>query len=494
MSFGYAALSAVSPRMRMAAAVLSHVAFLALVAGLHAPLGPTVAVLSFIPAVITAYLLGLRAGLLSSAAIIFAEVPIVASLEGMGYIEGLAHPQNVPGVLAILAISAAVGHLHDLRTELAAQRELAEEKRAVMRTLVDTIPSPVFYKDTQGRYRDCNEMFAERILGIPRERILGASVFDLSDVIPRDLAEKYHAADAALLAAGGVQVYQAAVQCADGVRRTYQFSKAVIGDSGGIVGVMQDISDILQYQVDLENKNLEIKSFTDAVCHDIKKPLTVMETVCALIATEGVADLSADGHEALATGKDAMDFMKEMLADLQECTRLESGGHAYAPETMSLQQAVQSVLQKARYRIEQEKISVMTRGCDRMIIADKMLLTRILLNCIDNAISYMGDGPGKIIEVTCESAKDGVRIGIHDNGVGIPAEERELVFEKFKRGVSSNGRAGTGLGLAIVKAAVEMHGGRVWLESEPGRGTSVMFTLPHRTPAISANTSDTRPA
>jgi len=106
-------------------------------------------------------------------------------------------------------------------------------------------------------------------------------------------------------------------------------------------------------------------------------------------------------------------------------------------------------------------------------------LYQVSSNLIGNAIEHMGERDGARIEVAVESASDGVRLRVTDNGVGIPAEEQARVFEIFHTGLRRPGaRRGTGIGLAIVKKIAESHGGRVWLESEPGDGASFCVLLP----------------
>ena len=112
--------------------------------------------------------------------------------------------------------------------------------------LLDTIPVPVFHKDAHGRYQGCNKAFARRVLGMPKARIVGCSLFDLPDRIPHHLAVLYHRQDQALIAQRGTQTYEAQVRCADEQTRDFLFTKAVYehadGDVAGLVGVMLDIT------------------------------------------------------------------------------------------------------------------------------------------------------------------------------------------------------------------------------------------------------------
>lgn len=142
-----------------------------------------------------------------------------------------------------------------------------------LETLIDTVSNPVFYKDLEGVYLGCNLSFAETILGMPREEIIGKTVFDLRDAIPEDLAEKYWAMDRALIDNPGVQVYEARVECADGVYRSFMFNKATFtgpdGETAGIVGIMLDITDRVAMEMEMrqvnEEMNLLLRSITSII-------------------------------------------------------------------------------------------------------------------------------------------------------------------------------------------------------------------------------------
>ncbi len=134
-----------------------------------------------------------------------------------------------------------------LEAERAARTEASWDSAKFLETLLDAIPAPIFFKDARGIYRGCNIAFAEQILGLPKDRIIGQSLYDLSDVIPKDLADIYHRQDSTLLEAPGTQVYEAPVCCADGLRRRFVFHKATFanstGEAIGIIGVMLDVTE-----------------------------------------------------------------------------------------------------------------------------------------------------------------------------------------------------------------------------------------------------------
>jgi len=137
--------------------------------------------------------------------------------------------------------------------------------------LLDTIPCPVFYKDKEGIYQHCNDAFSKMILGIPKEMIIGKSLFDIPENIPHELAKIYKEKDDELFKNQGTQNYKSYVLCADKITRMFNFYKSVLiddkGESIGLVGVMLDISELKEKKEKLkeQNKILEELSFKDAL-------------------------------------------------------------------------------------------------------------------------------------------------------------------------------------------------------------------------------------
>ena len=173
-------------------------------------------------------------------------------------------------------LEAKVEQLEKSSNLLKQQLELANQIKneslkstQLLQTVIDTIPSPLFYKNTESVYLQCNDAFAQTILGIDKEQIINKSLFDLSEYIPKELAEIYHAKDLLLLKNPGKQVHESSVKCADGSIRIFTFYKASVLDEQrqiqGVVGVMLDITELKNKKSELKenNRRLEMCSLTD---------------------------------------------------------------------------------------------------------------------------------------------------------------------------------------------------------------------------------------
>ncbi|HVM60245.1 MAG TPA: PAS domain S-box protein [Verrucomicrobiae bacterium] len=157
----------------------------------------------------------------------------------------------------------AVATIRDV-TERKQMEEAHRTSQLLWETLIDTVPTPVYYKDVEGRYRGCNGTFAALVFGLPKSEIVGKTMFDLVPRIPAELARLYHEKDQELVLQGQTQVYESEVQCTDGVGRTFVFHKAVYHDAegrpAGIVGVMMDITTQKQIARSLEVEKDNLKA------------------------------------------------------------------------------------------------------------------------------------------------------------------------------------------------------------------------------------------
>lgn len=245
-----------------------------------------------------------------------------------------------------------------------------------------------------------------------------------------------------------------------------------MGVSNEVIIVFHDLTRVKQ----LENLR---QDFVANVSHELRTPLSMIKGY-----VETLQDGAKDDPAALARFLDIIqkhaDRLAFLIEDLLTLSRLESGRMQMNFKNLELRGEVQRVVRDLTDRAAQRKIILIdTLPAGIQIKADPGRLGQILVNLLDNAIKY--GHPGGRVEVGGGTIHHGlVELFIRDNGPGIPADSLSRVFERFYRVDRSRSRdqGGTGLGLAIVKHLVQSHGGRVWLESELGKGCCFHFTLP----------------
>jgi signal transduction histidine kinase/HAMP domain-containing protein len=228
-------------------------------------------------------------------------------------------------------------------------------------------------------------------------------------------------------------------------------------------------------------RRLEIvrRDFVANVSHELRTPLTVVGGFAETLLDDGLP--AADRHRFTETIVASTRRMQRIVDDLLDLSRIESGGWVPAPSPCDVRAAAAEVIEATRDRaasldvvVDQEIAPDATT-----VIVDPTALRQVLANLVDNAIRH---APSGRVTVFARREGEAALVGVRDTGVGIAAEHLPRIFERFYRVDAGRSRAegGTGLGLAIVRHLVEAHGGRVRVESAPGRGTTIWAELPQR--------------
>jgi PAS domain S-box-containing protein len=239
----------------------------------------------------------------------------------------------------------------------------------------------------------------------------------------------------------------------------------------------KDVTFLKDAQAKLEAKNRETVNLTNAIVHELKKPLSVMKTVHSLFKGGSCGSLNDRGREAIAISSETLTYMEEMLADLLANAQLEAGENTLAAEEFDLPALIREVVARLSYLTEGKNVLISIDATLGRITADKKGVTKIYMNLIGNALHYIGRGPDREIEIGAKALTGEKTFFVRDNGIGIPQDTQRTLFQKFKRGSNVGDISGTGLGLSIVKGIVEAHGGKVWVESAVNAGSTFYFTL-----------------
>jgi two-component system, OmpR family, phosphate regulon sensor histidine kinase PhoR len=267
--------------------------------------------------------------------------------------------------------------------------------------------------------------------------------------------------------------------------RTYMCHVGPLGRprSEGFVAVLNDVSQLKEVDR-LKNQMIRMTS------HDLKNPLSAAMFHIELLQEEGEDILLPEMRADINTIWAQLQRMNRIISGILDLERIQSGGLTY--DECTVDQIVGVSAHELADQARKKGITLRIDVPDNLptITGDRQQLVQAINNLIENAIKFTS--PGGTIRVSAEFVENHVLIHIADNGIGIPSDAQPRVFERFFRAYhpAAEQIGGTGLGLSLVKAVVDAHNGRIWLESEINRGTTVHLVLPARHAAITGGRHD----
>ncbi len=224
----------------------------------------------------------------------------------------------------------------------------------------------------------------------------------------------------------------------------------------------------------LRKTNEQLEDFIRMISHDLRNPLAIVQGQAQLIQRyTSNADLVQKSADSILTSSRRMNAM---IQDLIESARFESGRLRLNMHAVSLGWFVTDLLERSQGVVGVERVRVDVPSDLPEVRVDSDRLDRIMANLISNALKY--SLPGSDVLVKAEKVDGEAELSVADEGVGIDSEDLPHIFDRFYRAKGSSRTDGLGLGLYITKMLVEAHGGRIWAESEPGKGSVFTFTLP----------------
>ena len=228
-------------------------------------------------------------------------------------------------------------------------------------------------------------------------------------------------------------------------------------------------------QVRVETERLR-NSLLSAISHDLRTPLAAIVGASSSLLEEDAKLTPEARHNLSRDILEASQRMSELVNNVLEMARLQSGTIQLKLEWYPLEEVVGSVLTRLKERIKEHPVSVELPAEALWLSMDGSLVEQVLVNLVENAVKYTPSGTP--MTIGAEPDGDGVIVEVADQGPGLPSGSEQRVFEKFYRAQKEGSQGGVGLGLAICQAIVEAHGGRIWAENRAGGGASFKFRLP----------------
>lgn len=227
----------------------------------------------------------------------------------------------------------------------------------------------------------------------------------------------------------------------------------------------------------LRHINSELEDFTHVVSHDLKEPLRTLQAYSHLLAEDFSSQLSTDGFQYINHLLQASRRLGHLIDDLLNLS--QAGRAARAPQPFGLIESVATVRRDLVHLIQRREATILTEGTLPTVIGDPQRITQLLTNLVANGLKYNKNPKPQVVIGQAQSSDEGQAvIFVRDNGIGIDPQHHQRIFGLFRRLNNQDEYEGTGAGLAICKKIVEAHGGRIWIESQPGQGSTFYFSLP----------------
>ncbi|MGO8878424.1 MAG: MASE3 domain-containing protein [Desulfomonilaceae bacterium] len=271
----------------------------------------------------------------------------------------------------------------------------------------------------------------------------------------------------------------------DGARVDVSVSAVPIDYQGetGILVFAEDIStrkkaeeELQRSHDELERSNTELQQFAYVASHDLQEPLRMVSSYMGLIERRYKGQLDADADDFIGYAVDGAKHMRMLINDLLEYSRVGTHGKTFGP--VDCETLLSRVLDHLQLSIEDSGATV-THDHLPTVIGDDAQLIRLFQNLIHNSLKFKNDSP-LLIHVSAELYNGNWLFSFHDNGIGIDPQYADRIFVIFQRLHNRDEYPGTGIGLAICKKIVERHGGRIWVQSEQGKGATFFFTIPRQ--------------
>jgi PAS domain S-box-containing protein len=421
-----------------------------------------------------------------------AAVPVSASYAA-ARVQVARHMLIALGLCLLFLAGIAFLIRADARRWRSAERAV-EQERNFLRLVIDTIPDFVWVKSQEGRYVMANAALAQAC---------DATIRDMEGRADADFAptpeqvESSRRDDREVIAARKARrIPEEPIAHADGTTHWLTTTKVpLLREDGGcdrLLAVATDITERRQAEEKqsrliqkLSDVNQELRDFAYVISHDLKAPLRAIQTIADWLRADYADRLDAEGKEHLTLLTNRVNRMQSLIDGVLQYSRIGRTEQGTVP--VDLGRVVPEIIENLD---APEHIALRIESDLPTVDADPTRITQVFQNLLSNAIKYMDKPQGDIV-IGCTEEGNFWRFRVSDNGPGIEAKDFERIFKLFQTLTRRDDSESTGIGLTIAKKIVELYGGRIWVESEVGQGTTFFFTFPKRNATVGTETLQT---
>lgn len=384
----------------------------------------------------------------------------------------------------------SIGHIEAARRRAHESLQDSEKRKAgILESAFDGLVTI----DHRGEILEFNRA-AESMFGVPRARAVGREMAGI--IIPERYREQHRKGLAHYLVTGegpvlGKLIELSAVR-ADGTEFPVELAITPIKVAGPpmFTGHIRDITERKKFELqlakqaddlakqaeDLSRSNAELQQFAYVASHDLQEPLRTVASFVQLLAKRYKGKLDAEAEEFIDFAVEGATRMQALINDLLVFSRVGTRGKPFAPT--DCEQVLQEVLENLRVAVEESQAEI-THDPLPTVSADSAQMVQLFQNLLANAVKFRRQETPRI-HVSANNSGGAWTFAVKDNGIGIDPRYFGRLFIVFQRLHSRTEYPGTGIGLATCKKIVERHGGRIWVESVPGQGSTFSFTIPER--------------
>ncbi|MBF0384497.1 MAG: HAMP domain-containing protein [Candidatus Omnitrophica bacterium] len=236
---------------------------------------------------------------------------------------------------------------------------------------------------------------------------------------------------------------------------------------------------VRQRTIELEKANKELDSFVYTASHDLKAPLRGISSFASFLEEDYKNILDAEGKDYVSEIKKGAIRLNNLIDDLLTLSRISRIKNPY--ELVDMNELIKSIVERIAFDIKENNVEIKVQEGLPGIVCDRIKMGEVLLNLLNNAVKFSSkrsDGLNPKVEVAYRETEEGHLFSVKDNGIGIEPQYQDKVFGLFKKLHKDSEYSGTGAGLSIVKTVIDDQGGRIWIDSDIGRGAAFYFTIP----------------